>query len=331
MCFGNTPIPIYTAADWGYLGPLSVMLASLDTHLPSGFITPVHVLTVPASAEKFTQHQWPAFKHIKLQFVSLDMQLLGSVPIYGHVGIMTYARLLLDMDKVSTAERALYLDADILIRGDMSPLLASVHSLSQPVAAVCDAGSLISDPCGVFNWRELGLPKDTPYFNAGILGLNLQEVRRLGLFERARAYLLEHGRKVISWDQGALNAVAAGRVMFWPQEWKYTTGMLKWSVRFKMALRDDRQRLEPSGAVIAHFTGSGFCKPWSMNSLSPFCQEYRDVARCVGFKTGLPNGLEAKCGKEWAKPLRAFHAFYLGFPFDAEMVVNPNSRHFCII
>jgi len=307
-------IPVYTAADWGYRGPLEVMLLSLDENLKEGTLLQVRLLTLPDSIERFYNHVWPKFRHINIKFISLDVKVLSGIPVYGHTGIMTYVRLLLDQTDICPESRALYLDADILVRGDITPLLEATKNLKTALGAVHELGTeTVAGKGGVFNWSELGLNRNDRYFNAGVLGLNLELIRQEGLFVLAKNYLLKHGRNVLAWDQGALNAVAVGRITFWPLTWNYTTSMLKYGACLRAELSGREWVPDPSAASIAHFTGSGFCKPWFNNTISPFIGEYFSYAKKAGFALGLNSGLERRLGVNCAKKVRQLHAFYLGF------------------
>ncbi len=307
-------IPIYTAADWAYRGPLTVMLASLDRHLPEGVVVAVRILTLADSAEQYKRHPWPAFRRLRLEYLELNTDALVDIPVYGHTGILTYARLLLDRLDLCSEPRALYLDADILVRGNIFPILDALRLCATPLAAVREVGTdTVARNGGVFNWADLGLRGDEPYFNAGVLGLNLDMIREERLFTRALAYLVKHGRKVRSWDQGALNAVAVTRVTLWPATWNFTTSMLKASARARVEMHGGAFLPDYSEAIIAHFTGSGACNPWTANSFSPFRMEYRVYALMVGFPTDQLGRLERKIGLDLACVLRRIACFGAGY------------------
>ena len=269
-------IPIYTAADWKYLTQLRVMLESLNDNITDGGnVQRVVVLTDTTSVENYRtlDASWP---RLSVEFRAVDPLRLSGLPVYGHVGLMTYVRLLMEDPDVCPENRILYLDADILIRHPISVMLQAVDGLENPIAAIREVGTYsVSGEGGVFNWYELGLPADRIYFNAGVLGIRMDLVREKKIFSHALNYLIENGMQVISWDQGALNAVC-GEVTVWPLEWNFTTSALKPSYRWWKAAR-------LRNIVIAHFTGSGANKPWHINSISPFADEYRIIFfRCGG-------------------------------------------------
>lgn len=273
-------IPIYTAADWDYRGPLRVMLASLDRQMARADRQQIHVLTTAESLLKFSCDNWGRYAHLDVRFVPLKGSFADGLPVSGHTGVMTFARLLLDSQDLCPFDRILYLDADILVRGNLQPLLDAVQGQGGAIAGVRECRTqTVAGVGGVFNWRELGLSPERAYINAGILGLRMDLIRRHELFRRALDYLRAHGSQVVSWDQGAINAVLSADLELWPEQFNFTTSYLDRSGR-RLAERNlGRKCCSPSDAIIAHFTGSGAAKPWHVNSQSPFRWEYRAYMR----------------------------------------------------
>ncbi|MBR0354608.1 MAG: glycosyltransferase family 8 protein [Oscillospiraceae bacterium] len=103
-------------------------------------------------------------------------------------------------------DRVLYLDGDIIVRRDLSPLAET--ELGDALAAV------VRDlPQVFYNNRLLGDSRD--YFNSGVMLLNLRQMRAEGLTGR----LVEEKKaspddKLM--DQSVLNRVMAGRVLQLP-------------------------------------------------------------------------------------------------------------------
>jgi lipopolysaccharide biosynthesis glycosyltransferase len=242
-----------------------------------------------------------------VEFRPVRRELLQGITIYGHTGWMTYARLLLEDERLCEHRRVLYLDSDILVRGSIRELLYRVAGQEAPLLAVPEAGTpFVSSHGGVFNWLELGLRADQPYFNAGVLGIRLDLVREQSLFTSALRYLKTYDRSVISWDQGALNAVVGGRVSYIESKWNFTTSHLsRQSPGVRVGANVDAAAKR---AVIAHFTGSGQCKPWHVNSSSPFRYEYRALQKIAGYSFLTTSGLERVMGIEAARIVRGCYS-----------------------
>ncbi len=301
-------IPIFTAADWAYRGPLHAMLRSIDMHAVCAWR--VVVITDPSSYKLYRSVQYPELARLKVDFVEVDLSLLNGLPVYGHTGAMTYARLLVGTVIGKEISRALYIDADTMARGDISPLAEAVAVQRTPLAGVQECGTCtVSCDGGVFNWREIGISARQHYINAGVMGLDLNLIRETGIFIEAINYLRTHGRSTVSWDQGAINAVKRDRYALWPRTWNFTTGYLRASFRRRMYKITGERAPSWDSALIAHFTGSGSCKPWHVNSISPFAREYNQLSVGIQFECGRRSGLEDRFGDTFARCLRRAHSF----------------------
>ena len=90
----------------------------------------------------------------------------------------TYHRLLLPRLVPREVTRAIWLDCDLLVTTDLVRLwetdLGGCHLLAvrDPVVP------LVSSRYGIRRWRELGIAPDAPYFNAGVMLLDVDRWRR---------------------------------------------------------------------------------------------------------------------------------------------------------
>jgi lipopolysaccharide biosynthesis glycosyltransferase len=285
---------VITAADSNYGDVLKVMLVSLVRHgnLPSS--VPITVLTLQNDLRVFEGDRWYSVLGHKIRFRAVD-ELPDELPVYGHVSKLTYARLHIPKVVAASTHRVLYIDADTMIRSSLNELWEHDWLRGRPLAAVHEAGtSQISMPGGIFNWQELGLPGDLPYFNAGVLLLDVDAVRQSGDFEKVIAYMICHGRRIISWDQGGLNAIFANNWGMIPSRYNWSTALNQPAIRRRHLPLSEQN---PNDAVIVHFSGSGMCKPWHVNCLSPFRHEYRELMREINFEPTATSRLEDKIGR----------------------------------
>jgi lipopolysaccharide biosynthesis glycosyltransferase len=237
--------------------------------------------------------------------------LPDELPVYGHVSKLTYARLHIPKVAAPSTKRVLYIDADTMIRKSLTPLWEVDWLGGFPIAAVHEAGtSAVSMPCGVFNWKELGLPPYSPYFNAGVLLLDIDAIRKSGEFEKVIEYMIQHQRKVISWDQGGLNAIFANNWGKIPSRYNWSTSLNRPALRRQHLAAQER---DPNDAAIVHFAGSGMCKPWHVNCLSPFREEYREHMRSLNMEPTAISRLEAKMGQRPAHLVRLLFAKLKGY------------------
>ena len=158
-----------------------------------------------------------------------------------------YGRLLIP-DRIDT-DRALYLDADLVIELNVLELQRDVSLEGQVLAAVtgCTLEWTIDQD---FLRQRIGLPKDMPYFNSGVVLFNLDECRRRDAAASWRELARQYPDELVSHDQTVLNAYARGEFVHLP-------------MRFN-ELWPPARRSGPEGGseAIIHFCGSP--KPWDL-------------------------------------------------------------------
>jgi lipopolysaccharide biosynthesis glycosyltransferase len=141
--------------------------------------------------------------------------------------------------------RAIYLDADTIVEHDLMELWEEARG-NAPLWARQDwMFPLMSHPFLHDRCAGLGMQPDDPYFNSGVLVLDLDEWRAKRYGGRVLEFLRANDAHCPWLDQDALNAVFRGR-------WKPLSP--RWN-RYPAEV----VRREPSG--IIHYVGAG-AKPW---------------------------------------------------------------------
>jgi lipopolysaccharide biosynthesis glycosyltransferase len=137
------------------------------------------------------------------------------LPARGTFSRAAYLRLFLD-DILADFGRAVYLDSDISPLTDVSPLLA-LEPKAAPIIAAHDMQLTIE---GKYRDR-LGI--SAPYFNSGVMVLDLKAIRAEHVFTDAMRYALDHPERCEFVDQDALNAVIDGRWQVLDWRWNAVT------------------------------------------------------------------------------------------------------------
>ncbi|MDI6026570.1 glycosyltransferase family 8 protein [Corticibacterium sp. UT-5YL-CI-8] len=152
----------------------------------------------------------------------------------------TYIRLFADLlPEFNPYERIVYLDCDVLFNRDPAALAAAEMKL--PLLAAHDMPSYYD-----LGYRSrLSLGDGAPYFNAGVLVMDLPAVREMGLLEKARSFVEQYPERCVQHDQDALNVAFEGKWQTLHPLWNVMTN-LHWMPPFATA--DAR-----------HFSGQ---KPW---------------------------------------------------------------------
>lgn len=183
-----------------------------------------------------------------------------------HGSRSTYHRLLLP-DLVEE-ERLLYLDADIQVNIDVSPLFEA-DMRCKPVGFVVDGVVRHTLDC---RFQTLvGRQLDAPAFNAGVCLFSVAEWRRQNCWRQLMAFGSKYRDELISHDQSMLNALFADNC--YRLESKYNVLMYPTT----------KQKEMPSSGIF-HFVGSP--KPWDIGAkfLLPHAKPWRRALR----ETALP-------------------------------------------
>ena len=120
----------------------------------------------------------------------------------------TLYRLLLPSLLPASVDKVLYLDADTLVCGSLERLYAN-DLKGRLVAAVVDEGAIERK-------RQLGFEETEGYFNAGVLLLNLAEIRAADL--ESRWLRMVNETQYIWPDQDILNITCKGAISWLPAE-----------------------------------------------------------------------------------------------------------------
>ncbi|WP_129713794.1 glycosyltransferase family 8 protein [Pedobacter sp. SYP-B3415] len=121
--------------------------------------------------------------------------------------INIYARLFI-AETLPDLDRVIYLDVDILVNGEISELW-NVDLQGKIAGAVLDPFETFDHPLAVANYRELDLPGKSPYFNSGVLVLDLLKWKKRNLGEEILNLIQKNSRYAGFPDQYGLNVALA--------------------------------------------------------------------------------------------------------------------------
>lgn len=185
-------------------------------------------------------------------------QMMKSVAFSpGHLSLAVYMRLFVDeMAEFSPYERVAYLDSDVLFNRSILDLIET--PLNAPLLAAHDVQSYFEPGFR----KRLSMPPGAPYFNSGVLLLDLPRIRKDGLLAEARHFASLH---VDGLDQGALNLAFQGKWQTLHPSWNVMTNY-SWQLPF-------------AEAFARHFSWG---KPWDKVPIGVervALDIYRDLAR----------------------------------------------------
>jgi len=229
------------AADDNYAQHLGVALISIIENYQDSRLLVFHIFDNNISAHnKEYLEIIGGNKNVTLIFYKITPGLLNDCPEVNHLTKTCYARLLVAELLPPGINKVIYLDADIVVSGDVSELYD--QDLGDfPLGAVADVMSReilrIYFYPGLFN-----------YFNSGVLLINLDLWRREAIKQKAWEFIRCYSSDIIRADQDVLNCL-------FKNNWKLLDN------RFNTDLKRKGFLAKPvSNVIILHY--SDRIKPW---------------------------------------------------------------------
>ena len=192
--------------------------------------------------------------------------------------------------------RCVYLDSDLIVRHDPRTL----HDLDladRTLGAVRSrVAPFLASPGGVGRWMDLGLRGSAPYFNSGVMTIDLERWRLLQVTERCSDLLGRYGKEMTTGDQEALNAALVDEWAALDLTWNYVTHV---TGNFMQ-----QPELEPVDPFIAHFAGRA--KPWEFGMNPIYSDEWFELLESTPWRGFVPHPPSPKRGpraaaRRWAQ------------------------------
>lgn len=212
-------IPIFFAIDDGYIPFLSVAIKSLIKNSSKENKYSIRILYTNVSKENQEIIKKYEAENVFIEFVNLSKYIetiKDKLYTRDYFSATTYFRLFLP-DLYPQYKKVLYLDSDIVVLDDISKLYNTEIGNNLVGATPDDVIQTIE----VFrNYSELvvGVKDYKKYFNAGILLMNLEELRKFD-FQEKFTYLLSTVKFSVAQDQDYLNRLCKGRVTLLDKSW----------------------------------------------------------------------------------------------------------------
>ena len=271
-------IDVAFAADESYAVPLSAAVRSLVESSSEPGRLRVHVLDggLEPGTRRRLARAWAAWG-LRYALEPVDPDALALPPGTTLLSRAMYLRLVvasvLDPDETPLV---LYLDCDTLVRRDVAPLYR-LRLEGAPLAAVRDQFiPSVSSPGSGVAARD-GIAPDAPYFNSGVLLVDVAAWRRLDLGRRCLDYVRRPDAPLRNPDQDALNAVVHGAWHELAPAWNFMVGQDGATVFFGGWDGRAADRAHRSAGIL-HFVGP--VKPWTDGFADSECGRlYRRVLK----------------------------------------------------
>jgi lipopolysaccharide biosynthesis glycosyltransferase len=177
-----------------------------------------------------------------------------------YLSIATYFRLFIPELLPKQIEKVIYLDCDLIIKGDLNQLW-QIDLGENYLLAVRDSW-MPSAKDGLLNYQQQGIEPNAKYFNAGVLVINLKKWRVDNIFPRAIECLNQNKEYIRFADQDILNTLFSGQWGELDPRWNVTARVYEYSSWEESPYSEDvYNNLINKDPYIIHFVSGE--KPWN--------------------------------------------------------------------
>ncbi len=242
------PIQIAIACNDDYLFPACVLVSAILRHTSAP--VRLHVFSTGLSEESVARIR-SLVRAVEDGELCVHNNLKIDFPLSPEVGYIskdTYLRFLVP-ELLSDVSRIIYLDIDLLVRDDLAELWRT--DLNGAALAGVAEEQMASNGYP----ESLGMKAGAPYFNAGVLLMDLEKMRELGLASKWKE--LAGGPPFRFMDQDIINIASEGHFKELSMFWNF-------NLYYYRVYKPQRNK-----ARIIHFTGPE--KPWTNPKAGRHC------------------------------------------------------------
>lgn len=215
-------IPIFFAVDDNYAPYLGVALRSMLANADSRFFYRIHVLITSLSDDNKAKLLSEQRENSRITFDDISAhvgRIASELHMRDYYSAATYFRIFIG-GIYPEYDRVLYLDSDLVFVGDIAKMYNTDIGVNL-VGAVREDVMAMEDVFGRYADVVVGVPREK-YFNAGILLIDLDRYRALGMEERFIS-LLRQRKFTVAQDQDYLNLLCRDMVYYFDPSWNHTS------------------------------------------------------------------------------------------------------------
>ena len=212
-------IPIFFTVDDKYVPFLAVALQSLIDNSSEKNYYLIKILYTSITEENQEKIKKYEKENVNIEFVDLNYyinKIKNKLYTRDYYSVTTYFRLFIP-NLYPQYNKALYLDCDIVLLADVAELY-NIDMGENLVAAAPDDVIQKIEVFQEYAEKVVGVADYRNYFNAGVLLMNLDELRKFD-FQEKFLYSLEKIKFAVAQDQDYLNRLCKGRVKIISNVW----------------------------------------------------------------------------------------------------------------
>lgn len=239
---------ILVTLNSNYIQPLTVMLKSMTVNNPADNFD-LYVAHSSLTSEDFDRiNKSVDLTRTKIHSIVIDEKILANAPVLKRLSKETYYRLLALEFMPKNTDRVLYIDPDTVILRSLKKLY-NTDMGNNLIAAAGHTKGFIE----FLNRKRLHLNKNTRYINAGIILMNIKEMRKEYCVDDIFRYIEKNRKKLYLGDQDVFNGMFTGRI-------KVIDELLYNLDEKTLASAEVNLEWVKNNTVIIHYNGQ--YKPW---------------------------------------------------------------------
>lgn len=264
---------ITSAADEKYICHIATLLHSITDNKSGDDNITFHLLSNGVSEcniQKLHTQVGDKCNIVVYNISNLRHLLPAGIP--ATIAITAYARLFLADIISHDIKTLLYLDCDTIVNKSLTPLFKI--NMGDFLAA----GVLDTLPDNKSK-TSVELNRIDPYYNSGVLLINLELWRKENIKKKFIKYLVSKKGIVHHHDQGIINHVLKGRIFTLPVEYNLTSNYFSHPYNYlskrNTPFYPEKEIIEAKNRpAIIHYTEGFLLRPWVMGSQHPLKKIY---------------------------------------------------------
>lgn len=214
----NKIIPIFFACDDNFVKYTMVSMRSIMDNASRDCKYVVHILNTNICDEMKKAVMDMTEENFEIRFEDVTGYLTSisdKLPLRDYYSKTTYFRMFI-AEMFPEYEKAIYIDSDTIVNGDISELY--LHDLKDNYVGAANEQVMIQENVyGEYVEKVLGIDR-YHYFNAGLLLINCEQFRKNHVLDQF-VDLLHTYNFVVTQDEDYLNLICKDRVLWLEQPW----------------------------------------------------------------------------------------------------------------
>ncbi|MGN0432687.1 MAG: glycosyltransferase [Lachnospiraceae bacterium] len=211
-------IPIFFACDNAFVKYTVVSMHSIMANASREYHYKIHIMHNDITEDMQSKIKAMEDENFEIRFENV-MPYLESVserlPIRDYYSKTTYYRMFI-ADMFPEYDKAIYIDSDTIVLGDISELYNKELG-DKYVGAAHEQAMVQVDVYGTYVEKVLGIDRNN-YFNAGLILINCEAFRENRILEKF-IELLDVYNFVVTQDEDYLNVLCHNKVLWIEQQW----------------------------------------------------------------------------------------------------------------